>query len=118
MLPISGTPRYCHGVPTKKPDSHREKRLREVCERIGYQFQDVGLLNLALSHSSLGNEGLPNYERLEFLGDAVLGFLVADGLYRRQPEIAVGELTSRRSLMVSRNPLASIAAVDCRTKRA
>lgn len=109
MLSNRGKERYCHGVPIKKPDPRREKRLREVCDRIGYQFKDIRLLNLALSHSSLGNEGLPNYERLEFLGDAVLGVLVAEGLYRQQPEIAVGELTSRRSLMVSRSPLASIA---------
>lgn len=96
-------------MPIKKPDPQREKRLLEVCERIGYQFKDICLLNLALSHSSLGNEGLPNYERLEFLGDAVLGFLVADSLYGQHPKVVVGELTSRRSLMVSRTPLASIA---------
>ncbi len=96
-------------MPIKKLDPHREKRLLEVCDRIGYRFEDLRLLNLALSHSSLGNEGLPNYERLEFLGDAVLGFLVADSLYRRRPEIVVGELTSRRSLLVSRSPLATVA---------
>ncbi len=93
----------------KKPDSHRESRLQEVCDRIGHRFKNIGLLNRALSHSSLGNEGLPNYERLEFLGDAVLGFLVAESLYKRKPEVPEGELTSRRSLMVSRRPLALVA---------
>lgn len=93
----------------KKPESHRENRLREVYDRIGHRFKNIGLLNRALSHSSLGNEGLPNYERLEFLGDAVLGFLVAENLYKRKPEIPEGELTSRRSLMVSRRPLAVVA---------
>ena len=97
-------------VPAKKPDSQRQRRLLELGEQIDYQFADPALLNLALSHSSLGNEGLPNYERLEFLGDAILGFLVADSLYLRRPEIVVGELTSRRSLLVSRSPLALVAA--------
>ncbi|MCA8957405.1 MAG: ribonuclease III [Planctomycetes bacterium] len=92
----------------KKPSAHRLKRLDEVCTHIGHPFRDVGLLDLALSHSSLGNKGLPNYERLEFLGDAVLGFLVAEFLYRCVPEIPEGELTARRSLMVSRQPLAEV----------
>jgi ribonuclease-3 len=94
----------------KKPDPHREARLRQLCARFDYEFRDLGLLNLALSHSSLGNEGLPNYERLEFLGDSVLGFLVAESLYLRKPEIPEGELTARRSLVVSRAPLAQVAA--------
>ena len=68
-------------------DTPREGKLREVCEIIGHEFRDLGLLHRALSHSSLGNEGLPDYERLEFLGDAVLGFLVAESLYKRKPEI-------------------------------
>lgn len=93
----------------KRPDNHREKRLREVCSALGYEFKDLTLLNRALTHSSLGNDGLPNYERLEFLGDAVLGFLVAESLYKQKPEIPEGELTSRRSLMVSRRPLAEVA---------
>jgi ribonuclease-3 len=80
-----------------------------VQKRIGHEFKDLSLLDLALSHSSLGNVGLPNYERLEFLGDAILGFLVAEHLYRRGPEVPVGELTERRASLVSRQPLAKVA---------
>jgi ribonuclease III len=96
-------------VSPKRIDHPRQDKLREVSEIVGHEFRDLGLLHRALSHSSLGNEGLPDYERLEFLGDAVLGFLVAETLYKRKPEIPVGELTSRRSLMVSRRPLAIVA---------
>jgi ribonuclease-3 len=95
-------------MPKKRPIKAREERLRRVCERIGYDFEDLSLLDRALCHSSLGNQGLPNYERLEFLGDAVLGFLVAENLYRHDPEIPEGDLTSCRSLMVSRQPLSEI----------
>lgn len=76
---------------------------------IGHQFQDHGLLDRALSHSSLGNVGVPNYERLEFLGDAILGFLVAEHLYRHKPEHPVGDLTERRAALVSQRPLAKVA---------
>ena len=96
-------------MPKKKPSHTRKQSLRAVCDRIGYQFEDLELLDRALSHSSLGNEGVANYERLEFLGDAILGFLVAEILYRSTPEILEGELTSRRALMVSRQPLCTVA---------
>ena len=94
----------------KRLDPQREQRLRKVCEIVGHDFENLAILNRGLSHSSLGNEGLPDYERLEFLGDAVLGFLVAESLYKREPEILEGELTSRRSMMVSRRPLAIVAS--------
>lgn len=93
----------------KRINLSREAKLHEISGIIGHEFRDLGLLHRALSHSSLGNEGLPDYERLEFLGDAVLGFLVAESLYKRKPEVPEGELTSRRSLMVSRRPLATVA---------
>lgn len=94
---------------TPDPDAARKRALRRVQKQIGHDFKDASLLDLALSHSSLGNVGLPNYERLEFLGDAVLGFLVAEHLYRRKPEQPVGDLTERRSALVSRRPLAKVA---------
>ena len=94
---------------TKKPKAARKKALHQVEQRIRYEFKDLSLLDRALSHSSLGNVGLPNYERLEFLGDAVLGFLVAEDLYHRKPDGPVGELTERRASLVSRQPLAEVA---------
>ncbi len=89
--------------------SARAETLRAVSERIGHEFRDLTLLDRALTHASLGNEGRLSYERLEFLGDAVLGFVVADHLYSRTPEIPEGELTDQRAQRVSREPLSRIA---------
>ena len=74
--------------------------------RLGYQFRNRGLLEQALCHRSAGK---PNNERLEFLGDAVLGFVVADLLCRRFPDAAEGELSRLRSLLVQRGTLAELA---------
>lgn len=85
----------------------RSKTLRELSEQLGYEFKDLSLLDRALTHASMGNEGKKSYERLEFLGDAFLNFAVADALYRRDSEIAEGQLTQTRSSIVSRQPLAA-----------
>ena len=87
----------------------RNKTLRALSERLGYEFKDLALLDRALTHASLGNEGKKSYERLEFLGDAFLNFAVADALYRRDGEIAEGQLTEARARIVSRQPLAAVA---------
>ncbi len=89
--------------------SLRQSLLLELAERLGHEFSDIDLLDRALCHSSTANSGKENYERLECLGDAILGFLVADHLYNLEPEIPEGELTDRRASMVSRTPLAEIA---------
>ncbi|HTQ99692.1 MAG TPA: ribonuclease III [Candidatus Acidoferrum sp.] len=75
-------------------------------ERLGYQFRDRGLLEQALCHRSAGK---PNNERLEFLGDAVLGVIVSELLYRRFPSASEGELSRLRSQLVQRSTLAEIA---------
>jgi ribonuclease III len=87
----------------------REKSLRKLCERLGYDFKDIDLLDRALTHASMGNEGKKSYERLEFLGDAFVNFAVADALYRRDTEIGEGQLTETRARIVSRQPLAKAA---------
>ncbi|MFT4514114.1 MAG: ribonuclease-3 [Planctomycetota bacterium] len=87
----------------------RDKTLRELSERLGYEFKDFALLDRALTHSSMGNEGKKSYERLEFLGDAFLNFAAADALYKRDGEIAEGQLTEARARIVSRQPLAAVA---------
>ncbi|MFT4839674.1 MAG: ribonuclease-3 [Planctomycetota bacterium] len=87
----------------------RNKTLRELSERLGYEFKDLGLLDRALTHSSMGNAGKKSYERLEFLGDAFLNFAAADALFRRDSEIAEGQLTEARARIVSRQPLAAVA---------
>jgi ribonuclease-3 len=67
-------------------------------------------LQAALTHASGADHRLGSNERLEFLGDAILGFLTADHLFRLEPEIPEGELTDRRARIVSRDPLASVGA--------
>lgn len=71
-----------------------------------YRFGDPLLLRSALTHRSGRGE---NNERLEFLGDALLGYLVADALYRQFPDATEGELTRRRAQLVRRATLADIA---------
>lgn len=97
--------------PSERSELHpaRRRELKKLATRLGHKFKDLHLLERALCHSSTGNEGKDNYERLEFLGDAVLGFMVAEKLYHRTPEIPVGELTNHRARMVSRPPLATVA---------
>jgi len=79
----------------------------DVLERkLGYEFADKYLLTLALTHRSKGSN---NYERLEFLGDSILGFVVADWLYRRYPNLAEGKLSRMRSSLVRKETLATVA---------
>lgn len=87
----------------------RRRALRQLARRVGHEFADLELLDRALTHSSTGNDGKQSYERLEFLGDAVLGFLVADLLFRHRPEVEEGQLTDRRARIVSKDPLAEVA---------
>lgn len=84
----------------------RKRTLRELATRLRYEFEDIELLDRALTHASMGNEGKQSYERLEFLGDAFLNFAVADVLYRADGEVAEGQLTETRARIVSRQPLA------------
>ena len=66
-------------------------------EKLGYEFRDPALLENALTHSSCANESrgrLQSNERLEFLGDSILGMVVADHLYRNHPDLPEGELTT------------------------
>ena len=82
--------------------------------RLGYTFRDRALLENALMHSSYANEnrerGLHDNERLEFLGDSILGFVVADYLYRSFPDKPEGELTRIRADLVCEKNLARAAA--------
>jgi ribonuclease-3 len=83
----------------------------------GYKFKDPSLLTLALTHSSLAYENNPegapypgsDNERLEFLGDAVLGLVVAEALYRRLSTLREGDLTRLRASLVSSHHLAQVA---------
>ena len=77
-----------------------------AAERLGYRFRDPALLDAALTHRSAATA---NYERLEFLGDAVLNFAVADLVFRAFPEAPEGDLSRYRSALVSGRFLAEAA---------
>ena len=87
--------------------------IKELESAIGYQFRDISLLENALAHSSYANErwhnSLRSNERLEFLGDSILGMIVADHLYRNFPDRPEGELTRMRADMVCEQSLAVVA---------
>jgi ribonuclease-3 len=97
-----------------------ESLLSQLESAVGYEFSDPDLLVRALTHRSLANEQtLQNgdsprdNERLEFLGDAVLGLVVAEALFLLYPEWREGELTRARAQLVSRQHMAEVAtAVD------
>jgi ribonuclease-3 len=82
-------------------------------ERLGYRFKDRRRLERALTHRSFAYEnrepGLQDYERLEFLGDAVLGFVVSDRLWRDDREASEGVLTRRKQAVVRKETLAESA---------
>lgn len=89
------------------------ERVRTLEQLVGYEFQHLPLLFKALTHSSYAHEqpqrGVRHNERLEFLGDAVLGLVLAEHLFRVFPERWEGELSLMRSWLVSENNLAAIA---------
>lgn len=87
--------------------------IKDLEEAISYRFQNISLLQNALTHSSYANEhwhnGLLSNERLEFLGDSILGMVVAEFLYRSFPNRPEGELTRMRADMVCEKTLAAVA---------
>ena len=87
--------------------------IKDLEEEIGYHFKNISLLQNALTHSSYANErwhnSLLSNERLEFLGDSILGMLVAEYLFRNFPDRPEGELTRMRADMVCEKTLAGVA---------
>ena len=87
--------------------------IKDLEEAIGYRFHNVSLLHNALTHSSYANErwhnSLLSNERLEFLGDSILGMVVAEHLYRTFPDRPEGDLTRIRADMVCEASLAAVA---------
>ena len=87
--------------------------LADLEESLGITFSDKSLLQRALIHRSYLNENpdfpLPDNERLEFLGDAILDFVTAESLYNRFPEMREGDLTSLRAALVREETLADLA---------
>ena len=83
--------------------------LDECQDAIGYRFQNPQLLRAALTHTSGANTRLASNERMEFLGDAVLGLVCCEQLYKRFPEYQEGDLTKVKSVVVSRRVCARIS---------
>lgn len=87
--------------------------MKELERKIGYEFKNPELLKNALTHSSYANEnrneGMSSNERLEFLGDSVLGFVTAKHLYSMQPELPEGKMTRLRAELVCEHSLYGVA---------
>lgn len=87
-----------------------QAELLSRCQQlIGYQFNDTTLLLAALTHASSANHKLQSSERLEFLGDSLLGAVVCEFLYHRFPSVMEGELTKIKSVVVSGQTCAKIS---------
>ena len=88
--------------------------MQAIEEKLGYRFRDRGLLENALTHSSYANENrgrcCESNERLEFLGDSVLGLVVADALYKRRANLPEGRMTRLRAQLVCEENLHAVAA--------
>lgn len=88
-------------------DESRRQQLEELQDLLGVKFNDIGMLNQSLSHTSYayeleGNNGLFQNERLEFLGDVVLGLIVSEYIYHKYPTYMEGDLAKVRAKVVSR----------------
>src|SRR5271157_2591635 len=99
------------GAGMSKPleESTAESKTSLCEEALQYRFRDRGLLELALTHASISRTRIESNERLEFLGDAILGGIICEALYHRFPEYPEGELTRIKSSLVSRNTCARVA---------
>lgn len=86
--------------------------MKTLEEKLGYSFRNPALLENALTHSSCANESrgkLQSNERLEFLGDSILGMVVAEYLFRNHPDLPEGELTRIRAALVCEESLVEVA---------
>src|SRR5271166_4230243 len=90
--------------------TNREAEILEECQNaIGYQFRQPELLRGALTHASGANTRLASNERMEFLGDSILGLITCEQLYLRFPDYQEGDLTKIKSVVVSRRTCARIS---------
>lgn len=83
--------------------------LDAIQNLLDYRFQNLDLLRSALTHASVADNRLASNERLEFLGDAILGLVICEELFRRFPDFLEGELTRVKSVVVSRETCAHVA---------
>ena len=92
-----------------RPALRFASRMEDCEAKIGYVFQDKRLLEAALTHASGAATRLTSNERLEFLGDAILGMVVCEKIFREYPDYLEGELTRIKSIVVSRRTCARIS---------
>jgi ribonuclease-3 len=84
--------------------------ILERCQNaLGYHFNNIEFLRSALTHASIANSRLASNERMEFLGDSVLGLVVCERLYHQYPEWSEGDLTKIKSVVVSRRTCAAVS---------
>ena len=96
--------------PMPEPTPRDDSRSLEKCQRVlQYRFKNTVLLREALTHASGANHRLTSNERLEFLGDSILGAIVCEVLFRQYPDYLEGELTRVKSVVVSRITCAKIS---------
>lgn len=92
----------------------REAKLRELIKNLGVEISNLELLNIAFTHSSYVNEQnlshVHHYERLEFLGDAVLDLIIGEYLFTQYPEMTEGELTKIKASVVCESSLSECSA--------
>ena len=99
MAPETGT----------RPKPRYASRMEDCENKIDYEFEDKRLLEAALTHASGATSRLTSNERLEFLGDAILGMVVCEKIFREYPDYLEGELTRIKSIVVSRRTCARIS---------
>ena len=101
------------GIYPPKNIQEKVESMKNLEQSIGYTFKDKGLLQTALTHSSFANEnrssGIICNERLEFLGDSVLGMTVADYLYKNYPNLPEGDMTKLRAELVCEQSLFEVS---------
>jgi ribonuclease-3 len=98
------------GIMPQELTTSDEAEILDECQKaIGYQFRQPELLRAALTHASGANPRLASTERLEFLGDAVLGLVTCEQLFHRFPDYEEGDLTKIKSVVVSRRTCARIS---------
>lgn len=85
------------------------RELDAFCDRLGHRFDDADLLRRALTHSSLSSATRPDNQRLEFLGDRVLGLVMAEAVLARDPDAREGQLAPRFNALVRKETCADVA---------
>jgi len=96
-------------LPVEPVPPEAETLLARCQRRVGYTFRDERILRAALTHASGAEHRLASNERLEFLGDAILGFVVCELLFRQFPQFLEGDLTKLKSVVVSRQTCTKIS---------